>query len=201
MVLVGPCSDWHGRFLSVKYRFCGVSTFKILILLTLSCLADVPQQGMGAIVGRAADISSLEKETIINTRANKLRDAYEKCPIKRNLRNRWSRASNEGSDAQDDDKLLCVGFGNIVHERLYFSQEAPCGPIAQETDIILRNIRNRRLCSPIPWCETNREEAGKFSKRRSRSDREGMAIWKVRSSSRTSLREAQCLELGSGQKY
>ena len=137
---------------------------------------------MGAIVGRAADISSLEKETIINTRANKLRDAYEKCPIKRNLRNR-------GSDAQDDDKLLCVGFGNIVHERLYFSQEAPCGPIAQETDIILRNIRNRRLCSPVR-SSADCEAGGKYSQRRSRSDREGMAIWKVRSSSRTSLREA-----------
>ena len=87
------------------------------------------QKKMGAIISIPADISSLEKQTIVNTRANKLRHAIEKFPV---LAERRARSEPPLSRSECKHKALSVGFGSIVHERVYSNQEPPPSPSQQE---------------------------------------------------------------------
>ena len=106
-----------------------------LLMLFLKCDSssfvspEELQKKMGAIISIPADISSLEKQTIVNTRANKLRHAIEKFPV---LAERRARSEPPLSRSECKHKALSVGFGSIVHERVYSNQEPPPSPSQQE---------------------------------------------------------------------
>ena len=104
---------------------------------------------MGAIVSMPADISALEKQTIVNTRANKLRYAIEKFPV---LTERRARSESPLSRSECKLKALSVGFGSIVRERVYSNQDPPSSSLLYDFEDNLMNRQNRRSCARFSTC-------------------------------------------------
>lgn len=96
---------------------------------------------MGAVVCIAADISALEKQTILNTRANKIRDLAEKSNLEPGTCKRRLSLDDCGylQKGNDFEKALSVGFGSIVHERIYFNRDAPSAPIIHDKKVMMIN--------------------------------------------------------------
>jgi hypothetical protein len=102
-------------------------------------------KSMGSIVFIDGGTSAVDKETIVNTRANKLRAFSSKfaearrnsaslglCPLIKNCHRR----------------TFSVKFVGVVHERRYYQQEAPASPSFEEVDCYItdytRLIRHGR---------------------------------------------------------
>ena len=103
---------------------------------------------MGAIVCSAADranVSALEKQTIVNTRANKLRLYFDKYPVLTDRRVR-SESPPSRPKHKENYKVVRVGFGSIVHERIY--QDELSAPSINPADKTVGSIWNRR---PVSW--------------------------------------------------
>jgi hypothetical protein len=99
---------------------------------------------MGAIVCISADISVLEKETIINTRANKVRDLAAKISDKASERRRTSESEPLQSfqTSSCDDRNISVGFFSVVRERLYFEQDESAAPVFHDLSHTLMKNKN-----------------------------------------------------------
>ena len=102
------------------------------------------KQIMGAIVCSAADTSALEKQTIVNTRANKLRHYFDN-PVLTDRRVR-SESPPSRPKHKENYKVVRVGFGSIVHERIY--QDELSAPSINPADKTVGSIWNRR---PVSW--------------------------------------------------
>ena len=117
---------------------------------------------MGAIVCSAADTSALEKETILNTRANKTRNFFENA--NRNGKNRLQDLSADAIDItadceeKDNCRVLSVGFGKIVHERIYLSQEAPSAPLIVEVGNHLRLHPTQKDFNSNGWIKRSKAD-------------------------------------------
>ena len=104
-----------------------------------------PQKKMGALVCMPADLSALQKQTILNTRANKFRNIIDRSSVSKNEEITVADSALR-SECQGNHKFLSVGFCNIVHERVYFKQGSNLSPKLKDKDNILANVWNRREC-------------------------------------------------------
>ena len=99
---------------------------------------------MGAVICVPGDISALEKETIVNTRANKTRDVIEKLVRSRSL-------SPDSRSEAKNRSIISVGFGSIVHERTYLNQEVSSATKFQDHFNNLTSMRNHKKCDSARW--------------------------------------------------
>lgn len=136
---------------------------------------------MGAIVCVAADNSAAEKETILNTRANKIREMRDRVNSRQNRFNRHSDQYEANFQLQDDtSQLHSVGFGTLVHERHYLSQDSPSAPVFRDVVSIL-TTKPRRCCNWLCSCgrPADGKAEGKFNKRKNRFQQGDLATWKL----------------------
>ncbi len=94
---------------------------------------------MGGIVCISADISALEKETIVNTRANKVRDLAAKLAKNSGKPTEWQQGSEseslESLQASSNERCkrrMSVEFFSVVRERVYFEQDEAAEPVFQD---------------------------------------------------------------------
>jgi hypothetical protein len=108
---------------------------------------------MGAIVCTSAGISVLERETIINTRANKVRDLAAKISDKTTQIRRSSESESLNNSLQTSfhDRNVSVGFFSIVRERLYFDPDKTATPAFQDLNYALVKHTNVSCNSGHAW--------------------------------------------------
>ncbi len=93
---------------------------------------------MGSIIFIDVGISALDKQTIVNTRANKLRAISAKSvEVRRN-------SVSLGLTKHCHKRACSVKFVGIVHERRYFKQEAPTAPSFKDVDCTIADYN--RTC-------------------------------------------------------
>ncbi len=94
---------------------------------------------MGGIVCISADLSAFEKETIVNTKANKFRDmVVRKKSVDPSEQEQCSESESlESFQEASGDRVRTVEFFGTVRERIYFTQDEAASPVFQDLSHIL----------------------------------------------------------------